>query len=124
MQKIKMMDIIVTEMQNDKHIGIVFPDDPHCPGWDANYNIARIIAKKLGIDELPKEFNFPIGTMFWARKGSLSPLFDLGIKWNEYPNEPIGNDGTILHAIERLIPIIAMKQGYGQKQTHVRGVNR
>ena len=29
---------------------------------------------------------------------------------NDYPLEPLPNDGTILHAIERLIPIIVNKQ--------------
>ena len=98
----RMIDSIICEMGMNSKIGLVFPEDPHCPKWDANYNIAVEISKKLGIRDLPKEFNFPIGTMFWARKGALSPLINLGIKWDDYPEEPIGFDGTLLHAIERL----------------------
>tara|TARA_Y100001954_G_C15805465_1_gene602384 strand:- start:431 stop:2767 length:2337 start_codon:yes stop_codon:yes gene_type:complete len=119
-----MMDTIVNQMVSDKNIGMVFPYDPHCPKWDANYSIAQKIAKKMKIDKLPEEFNFPVGTMFWAKKGSLSPLFNIGIEWDDYPIEPIGNDGTILHAIERLLPLITVKQGFKNKQTYIKGVSR
>ena len=63
-----MMDRIIYEMCSDESIGMVFPDDPHCPRWDANYFIAEKLAKRLGIDQLPKEFKFPVGTMFWPKK--------------------------------------------------------
>jgi glycosyltransferase involved in cell wall biosynthesis len=119
-----MMDRIIYEMVSDESIGMVFPDDPHCPKWDANYFLAKKLAKRMGIEQLPKEFKFPVGTMFWAKRRSLSPLFNIGIGWDEYPNEPIKNDGTILHAVERLLPLIAMKQGYKNKQTYVKGVGR
>ena len=120
----KMMDSIIHEMIRDPKIGLVFPEDPHCPSWDANYCIAVEMAKKLGIRNLPKEFNFPVGTMFWAKKGALSPLLNLGIKWNEYPEEPIGYDGTLLHAIERLLPLICENQGFTTRQTYVEGIYR
>ena len=64
-----MMDRIIYEMVSDESIGMVFPDDPHCPKWDANYFLAQKLAKRMGIDQLPNEFKFPVGTMFWARKG-------------------------------------------------------
>ena len=119
-----MIDIIVDTFTSHEDLGIVFPDDPHCPGWDQNYEIARIFASKMGIHSLPKQFNFPIGTMFWAQKGALKPLYDLKMKWTDYPVEPIANDGTILHAIERLIPIIAESEGYRYALTNIPGVNR
>ena len=120
----RMMDSIIHEMTKNPKIGLVFPEDPHCPNWDGNFYIAIEMAKRLGIINLPREFNFPVGTMFWTRKGALSPLIDLDIKWSEYPEEPIGYDGTILHAIERLLPIICIKQGFETRQTYVQGINR
>ena len=74
-----MMDCIIRAMIEDKTLGLVFPSDPHCPGWDANYRQARILADKLNIKSLVNEFNFPIGTMFWARKNALSPLYSLNL---------------------------------------------
>ena len=67
----RMMDNIIDKMIKNPNIGLVFPEDPHCPNWDGNYYIAVEIAKKIGITDLPRQFNFPVGTMFWARKGAL-----------------------------------------------------
>ena len=78
----------------------------------------------LGIENDCSSFNFPIGTMFWAKQGALRSLYDLNIKWEDFPKEPIDYDGTILHAIERLLPFIAMKNGYTECLTHVEGVYR
>ena len=85
-----MMDCIIRAMIEDKTLGLVFPSDPHCPGWDANYRQAKILADKLNIKSLVNEFNFPIGTMFWARKNALSPLYSLNLGWDDYPQSQLG----------------------------------
>ena len=71
---------------------------------------------------LPPFFEFPIGTMFWARVDALRPLFELKISRDEYPEEPVPDDGTILHALERLLPFVAQHVGYRLAVTHVPGV--
>lgn len=119
-----MADIIIDEFSNDKDIGIIFPEDPYCVGWNNNLEEASKIASRLGIKSLPKNLNFPVGTMFWARKGALTDLYQLDFKWNDYPSEPIGYDGTLLHAIERLLPLVANNKGYKSKMTHIPGVSR
>ena len=93
-------------------------------GWGNNYEIASSLAKELSVESLPRSFNFPIGTMFWARQGSLRKLYEMNIKWNMYPPEPIDYDGTILHAIERLIPIVAIESGYTYNMVHNEGLGR
>ena len=62
--------------------------------------------------------------MFWVRSGALKTLYELNLSWDDYPLEPIGYDGTILHAIERLLPIIAESNGYSYRMTYVSGVSR
>jgi lipopolysaccharide biosynthesis protein len=62
--------------------------------------------------------------MFWARTKALAPLFDLNLGWNDYPEEPVPYDGTILHAFERLLPFIARHAGYRFATTHIPGVTR
>jgi hypothetical protein len=119
-----MADRIVSAMNSNPSLGLVFPDDPYCVGWSANHDQAALLAQRLGLTELPEAFNFPIGTMFWARQGALSPLYELGLEWNDYPLEPLAYDGTILHAIERILPLICESQGYSYSLTHVPGVNR
>lgn len=120
----KMADIIINRMTMDESIGLVFPDNPGVVGWDKNLPIAKQLAEKLHINPLPKYFNFPVGTMFWARVEAIRPLFKLNLTYEDYPEEPLPCDGTILHAIERLLPFIAMKEGYRNVLTNVKGITR
>ena len=122
--KNKMIDTVIHRFIEEKDLGMVFPDDPNCVGWGDNYDIAQDIAYKLGIKELPNSFNFPIGTMFWARKGALKSLYEMGLSWEDLPEEPLGYDGTILHAIERLLPLIASSNGFKSELTSIKNVNR
>ena len=120
-----MMDIVLARLVDDGTLGIVFPEDPYLHGWDGNRAIAEGLAGRMGmIDPLPPYFDFPIGTMFWARTAALKPLFALGLGWDDYPREPAANDGTILNAIERLLPFVAGHTGYRFATTHVPGVTR
>ncbi len=65
-----------------------------------------------------------VGTMFWARTDAIAPLLDLDLGWNDYPAEPVPYDGTILHAIERLFPVVAQHRGSEIAGTYVPGVTR
>ena len=118
-----MMDVIIARMAADETLGLVFPDDPHLCDWRENRANAERLAARMGITAaLPPFFDFPIGTMFWARSAALKPLFDLKLTWEDYPPEPVAYDGTILHAIERLLPFVAQHAGYRFATTHVPGV--
>lgn len=119
-----MADRIVAALQADPSLGLVFADDPTCVGWSGNRAHAERLAPQLGLAELPEAFDFPVGTMFWARQGALSPLYNLGLQWADYPTEPLGYDGTMLHAIERLLPLIAAARGFHYALSHVPGVSR
>jgi glycosyltransferase involved in cell wall biosynthesis len=118
-----MMDIVLDHMAKDARLGLVFPDDPHLSAWDKNLEIAERLARRMGIRaQLPPFFNFPLGTMFWARGQALAPLFELGLDWSDYPVEPAPIDGTVLHALERLLPFVTQHQGYKYATTHVPGL--
>jgi hypothetical protein len=120
-----MMDVVLARLAGDEALGIVFPDDPYLHGWDDNRPAAEGLAGRMGMtDPLPPYFDFPAGTMFWARTAALKPLFDLRLGWEDYPREPAANDGTILNAIERLLPFVARDAGYRFATTHVSGVTR
>ncbi|ABB75692.1 Glycosyl transferases group 1 [Nitrosospira multiformis ATCC 25196] len=122
--KRNMADIILGRMTADPAIGIVFPDDPHVFDWGNNKAHADSLASKLGLGKLQENFVFPMGTMFWARTEALRPLFTLDLSWQDYPAEPLPYDGTILHALERLLPLIAAKQSTRSVLTNVTGVTR
>src|SRR5262249_24451340 len=118
-----MMDIIIARMAADPRLGLVFPDNPHLPAWEGNRAIAAELAGRMGMTEtLPPFFDFPVGTMFWARTAALKPLLDLGLDWDDYPQEPAPYDGTILHALERLLPFVARHTGFHFAGTYLPGV--
>ena len=119
-----MADLILASLQNNPDLGLVFPDDPGCLSWTDNRPHAEALASRLQLNPLPDAINFPVGTMFWARQGTLTSLYELGLTWEDYPEEPLGYDGTMLHAIERLLPQICMANGKRYAMTHVPGFSR
>lgn len=119
-----MADTILTRMAEDSDLGLVFPQDPGCLNWSANRPHAEALATRLGLPPLPTAIDFPVGSMFWARRGALTPLYNLGLQWKDYPEEPVGYDGTMLHAIERLIPQVCLNQGMHYGVSHTPGLNR
>lgn len=123
--KFPMIDHIISSFQHDKNLGVIFADDPHVINWTDNRKHAEALASRMGFGKpLPENINFPAGTMFWARYEALKPLFDLQLCWDDYPREPVPVDGTMLHAIERLIPLVSEQAGYTTAVTHIPGIYR
>lgn len=121
----QMIDRILDAFAEDPQLGLVFAEDPHLNDWDQNRELAEKLAIQIGrTDPLPVHFDFPIGTMFWARPQALKPLFDLGLTTEDFPLEPLPIDGTILHALERLIPFAAAQEGYRYAATYLEGWTR
>jgi len=116
-----MADIVIGRMSAEPRIGIVFPDDPHQVGWDKNLRFAERFFADLKISAPPKEIIFPLGTMFWARPQRLKFLFDLNLGWQDYPEEPVPYDGSLLHALERMFGMIASRAGGAVVLTNVPG---
>jgi glycosyltransferase involved in cell wall biosynthesis len=120
----KMADRIAGLMTSDRSIGLVFPDDPNIVGWGKNRLYAETLARRLQLDNLPQHINFPMGTMFWARVEALLPFFGLGLDWQDYSPPPFPHEDSILLALERLLPLIASKQGFRSVLTNVKGITR
>lgn len=124
--KAPMRDVIMETMQADPSIGYIFPDDPHVVGWEANWSFAKELGERMGVGESLRagSINFPVGTMFWARAKALEPFLKLNLQWEDYPPEPLPYDGSMLHAIERLLPQVCECQGLRTAVTHTKGVSR
>jgi glycosyltransferase involved in cell wall biosynthesis len=107
-----MLDVVAAAFANRPDVGLMMAEDPHLVGWDQNRAIAETLAARMGAG-LPLDdfFDFPLGNMFWARPGALAPLLALDLAWEDYPAEPVPGDGTLLHALERLVPYSAQLAG-------------
>ena len=123
--KFPMVDIILGRFAAARDLGLVFPEDPNLTGWSLDRDLAVEIAARMDpAMRVPRFIDFPIGTMFWMRPAAFKLLFDLGLDWSDYPEEPVPIDGTMLHALERLFPVICEHAGYSVETTHVPGVTR
>ena len=55
----------------------------------------------------------PYGGMFWVRGKAMAPFYRYPWTFEDFPEEPLKvNDGTILHALERIYPMIVQEAGY------------
>lgn len=117
---------VINLFTEDKKIGILAPPVPQFSnfylvlsadnnGWGDNYQICCDLAKKLNLHvdiDINKAPVAPFGSIFWFRVDALKPLFDLQLDYDDFPEEPLGIDGTISHGIERIHPFIAQSRGY------------
>lgn len=106
----------------DPKLGLVFAEDRHCVGWSKNRPFADALALRttppLALPDWPV---FPIGTMFWARPAAMQPLWALNLGLDDFPTEPAPYDGTVLHALERLLPTICEASGHDWCTVYRRG---
>ncbi len=77
----------------------------------------RMITGLLARMELPATYGrseqfFSGGTMFWYRPQALQPLLECGLRFEDFPEEPIGVGGTLAHALERVPPLVCTRRGY------------
>lgn len=83
--------------------------------WGTNYSRTKELAEKLGIRVPMSEDHIPaigLGDVFWYRTKAMEPMFRKKWTYEDFPEEPVGMDGTILHAIERLYPFAVQEAGY------------
>ncbi|WP_170301005.1 glycoside hydrolase family 99-like domain-containing protein [Rhodoplanes serenus] len=91
---------------------VVYPAGNKIPvgdtGWSDDFALAKQILKGQNIDIAHYPFvEFPQGMMFWARTGSMTRLLQLPLSFENFPEEPIAPDGTLAHALERLVLVLA-----------------
>ena len=116
---------ILCEFENDPYLGILCPPFPAhglyfmnmCSGgWYPNFeNTKKLLKETLKLDVPIAGEESPIapyGSVFWFRPKALAPLFDYGWQHTDFPPEPLPQDGTISHAIERVYPFVAQAAGY------------
>ena len=83
--------------------------------WLSNRHLAQPLFDRLGLAAPvpPGMFDYPPGGMFWARTRSIARLLEHDWTEQDFPPEIGQTDGTIMHAIERVIVLMAAEAGYG-----------
>lgn len=114
---------ILNLFEREPYLGLLCPPPPNFScyyptlglEWGSNYQITQELAQKLNIRcpiSEDKEPVAPLGTMFWFRPEALQRLIDCNWKYEDFPAEPNQEDGTMLHAIERIYPFVVQDAGY------------
>jgi lipopolysaccharide biosynthesis protein len=86
--------------------------------WGNNRQRTMQVAEQLGL-RVHFDPDTPIGAfggMFWFRPRALRTLFAHPWKWTDFEPEPYPLDGSLGHALERLITYAAQHEGYTTQQ--------
>lgn len=108
-------------MEMNEHIGLLCPPNvshgtyfsSSKDYWTINFDIAKSLASSLGINSV-MERNIPpiaVGTAFWCKSEILKKLVDFNWEIDDFPLEPLPGDGSLSHALERILPYAAQDQG-------------
>ncbi len=108
---------IFTLFSVSPEVGFLYPQNysglPYIANtWLSNSGTGQRLCDRLGISAPSGYFNYPAGSMFWARTKSLEPLLQLGLEVKDFEREEGQTDGTLAHASERLLPLVAKARGF------------
>lgn len=104
-------------LQDKEPYGLVYPQTyfllPYqAHTWLANKGLAEYWCSRLSFVDIPRGyFDYPAGSMFWARTEALMPLFNGKITVEDFPEESGQSDGTLAHTLERLLAISTNNSG-------------
>jgi hypothetical protein len=112
------IDSSLALLESDPNLGILYA--PHYSdlvnqsiNWGYNHSNATTLLHRLGIKLASlAPLDFPSSSMFWARSDAIAPLFRLGLTYKEFDEELGQVDGTLAHALERLLFIVSEAEGY------------
>ena len=113
---------ILSYFEKDRSCGLLIPPEPIGEGisawyhsaWYKDYECTRKLVEKIGLcTDIDEDFPpISIGTVFWAQGKALKKLICRDWRYEDFPNEPMPQDGTISHAIERILPYVCQDAGY------------
>lgn len=102
---------------DNANVGVIYPrpadNVPYSAfTWLSNRAVGMELLRRTGIAPNRTDyFDFPAGTMFWARTKVLRKFFAAGLTIDDFPPEAGQNDGTIAHAFERSVLLAAINEG-------------
>lgn len=109
-------------LKTDKAIGLLTPPEPiggvltawYDSTWADDFELTRQLIEQLGLTcDLDKtKPSITLGTFFWAKSAAIRKLLEKDWKYEDFDEEPLKDDGTISHAIERVFGYVAQDAGY------------
>jgi lipopolysaccharide biosynthesis protein len=107
----QLVERLTTYFTDHPEVGLIGPEgyiSPLSYYWGSNEVTVRALGRRLGIGELNiEQHHFIAGTMFFARICALEPLLHLALSDEDFEPEQGQVDGTLAHAIERVIALCA-----------------
>lgn len=113
---------ILRTFEENPLLGLLAPPEPYHAWyfgirgneWTACFRRTEMLAKELHLrcnlsEEKPP---FALSTSFWCRTAALKALFAHPFRYEDFPPEPLKPDGTLNHAVERILPYVAQHEGY------------
>lgn len=110
---------ILTLFERVERVGMVSPalysGLGRTASWGPNRAIAEVVTWGKGWGALPEDHQlaFAAGSMFWARSSALRPIQSLAIPAAAF-SDSSAPDGTLAHAVERLIGVSCAVAGLDQ----------
>jgi FMN phosphatase YigB (HAD superfamily) len=110
---------ILARFAEDARVGLVFPTTYEnmpvwCHHWLRTGGRVDQISDMLGVSGMPRRglIDFPIGSMFWARTSAIAPLLDFAWQYEHFEPEPMDDDGTMAHVLERMLGNLCQVTGF------------
>ena len=110
-------------LQKNPRLGFLTATEPNhayfsmTPGneWAGDFQNTLRLYNELGLTAPISEDKYPVasyGSVFWFRCAALKRLFEREWRYEEFPEEPVGEDMSLLHAIERIYPYVCQSEGF------------
>ena len=108
---------LLNHFSENNKLGLIFPvyhpSLENQIAWGANFARSQDLAGKFGLALDPSDLRaFPAGSFFFARMEALAPFFEAELDIGDFDDEAGQKDGTLAHAIERMVAIVAGKHGF------------
>ena len=105
-------------LRNGKaNAGLVFGEmtptlPPMALHWLYNGKKGQEVLKKLHMTFENHMLFYPVGSFFWAKTKAIRPLFEMGMTYASFEKEEGQIDGTLAHALERVIACVVRGRNY------------